>query len=122
MPLSRPTSDSRTLVTAAIKALRAIHKPGFRYAKAGVVLFDLQSEQASPASLDLFDDEPEDESSVPTRGLMATLDAINVRFGRDSVGIASASARNARSNHASRQERRSPRYTTRLDEVVVARA
>jgi len=122
LPLSRPTSDSRTLVTAAIKALRAIHKPGFRYAKAGVVLFDLQSEQAGPASLDLFDDEPEDESSVPTRGLMATLDAINVRFGRDSVGIASATARNARSSHASRQERRSPRYTTRLDEVVVARA
>ena len=121
LPLSRPTADSRTLVTAAIKALRAIHRPGYRYAKAGVVLIDLQSDRADQASLDLFDDAEED-SPVAGRGLMATLDAINVRFGRDSVGIASATKRGAQSSHASRQERRSPRYTTRLDEVVVARA
>jgi Domain of unknown function (DUF4113) len=40
----------------------------------------------------------------------------------DAVGIASAAKRSLRSTHASRQERRSPRYTTRLDEVLVARA
>jgi DNA polymerase V len=55
---------------------------------------------------------------------MATVDALNERFGLDAVSIASSAKKgtSARSAHASRQERRSPRYTTRLEEVVVARA
>ena len=56
------------------------------------------------------------------RDLMPTIDALNQRFGRDSVGVASAARIAPRSAHASRQERRSPRYTTRLDEIVTARA
>jgi DNA polymerase V len=56
------------------------------------------------------------------RDLMATLDALNDRFGRGAVGLASAAGKRRRSAHVSRQERRSPRYTTRLDEVVVAKA
>ena len=54
--------------------------------------------------------------------LMATLDALNERFGRDAVGIASGVRKTARSTHSARQERRAPLYTTRLDEVLVAKA
>jgi len=121
LPLPRPTADTRTLVNAAVTALRGIHKPGYPYAKAGVMLVELQSDKQEQTSLHLFD-EPEEVQPDGRRDLMATLDALNERFGRDAVGIASAVKRSARSTHASRQERRSPRYTTRLDEVIVARA
>jgi len=121
LPLPRPTADTRALVNAAITALRGIHKAGYRYVKAGVMLVELQSTKQEQTSLELFD-EPEAMQPDGRRDLMATLDALNERFGRDAVGIASAAKRSSRSTHASRQERRSPRYTTRLDEVLVARA
>ena len=121
LPLPRPTADTRALVNAAVTALHGIHKPGYRYVKAGVMLVELQSCKQEQTSLDLFD-EPEEMQPDGRRDLMATLDALNERFGRDAVGIASAAKRSSQSTHASRQERRSPRYTTRLDEVLVARA
>jgi len=121
LPLPRSTADTRALVNAAVMALRAIYKPGYRYVKAGVMLVELLSSKQEPTSLELFD-EPEHLQPDGRRNLMATLDALNERFGRDSVSIASSAKRSARSTHASRQERRSPRYTTRLDEVIVARA
>jgi DNA polymerase V len=121
LPLPRPTADTRALVNAAVTALRGIHKAGYRYVKAGVMLVELQSTQQEQTSLDLFD-EPEEVQPDARRDLMATLDALNERFGRDAVGIASSAKRSAPSAHTSRQERRSPRYTTRLDEVIVAKA
>ncbi|MEO7337023.1 MAG: Y-family DNA polymerase [Caldimonas sp.] len=121
LPLPRSTSDTRTLVTAAVTALRAIYQPGYRYAKAGVMLVELQSSKQKATSLHLFD-EADEVQPDGRRDLMATLDALNERFGRDAVGIASAGRKSARSQHASRQERRSPRSTTRLDEIIVARA
>lgn len=121
LPLPRPTSDTRVLVVAAVRALRGIYRPGYRYVKAGVMLVELQSETQEQASLSLFD-EPEPVQPDGRRDLMQTIDALNERFGRDSVGVASASRRAQRSAHASRQERRSPRYTTRFDEIVTARA
>jgi DNA polymerase V len=121
LPLPRPTADTRALVNAAVTALHGIHKPGYRYVKAGVMLVELQNCKQEQTSLDLFD-EPEEMQPDGRRDLMATLDALNERFGRDAVGIASSAKKSSRSTHASRQERRSPRYTTRLDEVLVARA
>jgi DNA polymerase V len=121
LPLPRATADTRALVNAAVTALRAIYRPGYRYAKAGVMLVELQGDRQESTSLDLFE-RPEAVQPDGRRDLMATLDALNHRFGRDAVGIASATKRSERSRHASRQERRSPRYTTRLDELIVARA
>ena len=122
LPLPRPTADTRALVIAAVKALRSIYKPGYRYLKAGVMLVDLQSSRQEPTDLDLFHEPDQDVQPDGRRDLMATLDALNHRFGLDAVSIASSAKRSARSAHASRQQRRSPRYTTRLDEVIVARA
>ncbi len=121
LPLPRPTADTRLLVSAAVRALRSIYRPGYRYAKAGVMLVDLQSDTQDQAPLDLFD-EPEPVQPDGRRDLMQTIDALNERFGRDSVGVASASQRAPRSAHASRQDRRSPRYTTRFDEIPSAKA
>ena len=41
VPLRSPTSDTPALATAAAHALRMIYRPGFVYAKAGVMLLDL---------------------------------------------------------------------------------
>ena len=53
---------------------------------------------------------------------MGALDALNQRFGRGAVDVASAAPRSAGSGYVAKQERRSPRYTTRLDEIPTASA
>jgi len=39
--LPRPTNDTRILAGTAIAAINSLYKPGFRYVKAGVMLFDI---------------------------------------------------------------------------------
>ena len=56
---------------------------------------------------------------------MAAMDVLNRRFGRDSVRIGSATLASHDTDvrsWATRQERRSPRYTTRWDEMPVVKA
>ena len=86
MPLRRPTADTATLVTAALAGLKAIYQPGFNYAKAGVMLMDLQAETVHQGEL-VFDD---GRDIGGRSALMATLDELNQRFGRGTVLMASA--------------------------------
>ncbi len=69
LPLPRPTADTRALVNAAVTALRGIHKVGYRYVKAGVMLVELQSTDQEQTSLDLLD-EPEEVQPDGRRDLM----------------------------------------------------
>ena len=46
-----PTSDSFALIRQAVGAGRSIWKPNTRYAKAGVILLDLQAERDAPRDL-----------------------------------------------------------------------
>lgn len=121
LPLTRPTADSRQLIAAAVRALSAIYRPGFNYVKAGVMLVDLQPEGRDQGELDLFASEaiaePRDRSH-----LMDALDALNKRFGRGAVSVASAVRHDSAGGYTARQERRTPRYTTRLDEIPRALA
>jgi DNA polymerase V len=123
--LVRPTDDTRTIIATALRALTEMYRPGFNYLKAGVMLVDLQPQGQMQGELDLFSAEVPSPASTrcrqPSR-VMEAVDALNRRFGRGAVGIASASHAVDTPKHAGRQERRSPRYTTRLDEVPVARA
>jgi DNA polymerase V len=49
---------------------------------------------------------------------MGALDALNQRFGKGAVSVASAARLEAGGSvAAAKQEWRSPRYTTRLDEI-----
>lgn len=116
VPLRRPTADSTLLVAAAVCGLKAIYRPGFNFIKAGVMLRDLHSSSVHQAELDL---EPE-----PTaRGeLMATLDKLNDRFGRGTVILASAGLEGKNRTWAMRQNLLTPQYTTRWDDMPVAKA
>jgi len=124
VPLVRPTADTRLLIGAAVRALEGMYRSGFNYLKAGVMLMDLQPEGHQQGELDLSSGTHEPEGSVPRRDrshLMGALDALNRRFGRGAVAVASA-ARQGHSGYAAKQERRSPRYTTRLEEIPTVRA
>jgi len=125
LPMVRPTADTRLLICAAVRALEGMYRPGFNYVKAGVMLVDLQPQGQEQGELDLFAG-TRPGVVVPQRDrtrLMGTLDELNRRFGRGAVAVASASHHHGpHRGHAARQERRSPRYTTRLGEIAVARA
>ena len=115
--LGVPTSDTKQIVGAAITALKSIFEPDYLLAKAGVILMDL-----SPASLIqedlLFAQEERDQSP-----LMEAMDTINARFGRGTLHVASlADERVQAAKWRPKQQNRSPRYTTRLDEVPIVRA
>jgi len=134
VPLVRPTSDTRLLAAAAADIARREFKAGFNYAKAGVMLLDLRSAGAAlhqQASDDLFSPAMDPQQrSLPGGGqsrpaLMEAMDALNHRFGRDAVRLGSTVVASNGAEVASwstRQERRSPRFTTRWDEMPVVRA
>ena len=124
LPLPRPSADSRVVVAAAVRAVQQLYRPGFRYAKAGVMLVDLQPQGQQQGELDLFGSGTPAPAadSADTHRLMDTLDALNRRFGQGAVAVASAQHQARNGQHAGRQQRRSPRYTTRLGEIATVRA
>ncbi len=121
LPLLRPTADTRRIVRAALEALEGIFRPGFNYAKAGVMLVDLRPAGHGQAEPGLFDEPDEVAHTERTHGrLMSAMDTLNRRFGRGAVGVASALEPVVHRAYQSRRERMSPRYTSRLDEIPVA--
>ncbi len=128
IPLIRPSADTRELVQAALAGLQALYRPGYLYAKAGVMLLDLQADTTVQGELDLLA-QPGDVSTESlkqqSQALMQTFDRLNDRFGRNTVHMASAGITNKRTDQrawAMKQERMTPRYTTRWDEMPVVRA
>ncbi len=85
--LPHPTSDTAELIGHATAALRRIYRQGPHYAKCGVMLTELIPQGTGQP--DLFDTRDEDRS----RSLMAALDAINRRMGRDTVFYAGSGIR-----------------------------
>ena len=111
-----PTADSLSLINAAMSGLERIYRPGFGYAKAGVMLFDLEAEDRLQGSLLV----PENAERRQRRErLMASLDAINRRFGRDAVAFGAQGLGEAPWHM--RREHCSPRLTTDWKELPLAR-
>jgi DNA polymerase V len=123
VPLRRSTADTGTVVQAAMLGLQSIFRPGFKYAKAGVMLLDLNSDlpEHQQGELDLDGDQPAGIQEEKVR-LMSALDAVNQRYGKGTLKIGSAGFDGSRSVWAMKQERRTPGYTTCLEEIAVARA
>jgi DNA polymerase V len=117
VPLRRPTSDSAELVSAAVAGLKVIYRPNFKFAKAGVMLLDLQADSLLQAELDL-DVQCKDGRS----DLMGALDRVNYRYGRGTIMIASTGTGADRRSWTMKQERRTPAYTTCWKDMPVVRA
>lgn len=117
VPLRRPTSDTGDLVAAAVMGLRSIYRPGYKLAKAGVMLLDLQDATNEQFELALEDD------GAPNRNrLMKALDTVNDRFGKGALQMASAGI--AKENHlwSMKQQRKTPCYTTNWKDILEVRA
>lgn len=107
VPLPAPSSDTGHLTELACAIVRHLYKPGHNYAKAGVMLMDLQSDSTEQLSLGLGSEGPE----TRTR-LMTALDSINSKWGRGTLHLASTGTAGKAKTWAMKQERKTPGYTT----------
>jgi DNA polymerase V len=110
--LPYPTNDTSMIVRAALGATERLYQPGYSYHKAGVMLLDLSDGAIAQGSL--FVDDSQRERSWR---LMEAIDRLNHRFGAGTVRWA---AEGLQQGWGMRGEWRSPRFTTRWDELVVA--
>jgi DNA polymerase V len=114
--LPQPTADTTALAEIACAIVRDVYRPGFCYAKAGVLLLELQPAAQQQLALGLGD-EP-----LPERArLMEALDHVNDRWGRGTLQLASAGTAGARRLWEMKQQRKTPSYTTDWQGLVVAR-
>ncbi|MCX7192684.1 MAG: Y-family DNA polymerase [Proteobacteria bacterium] len=112
IPLAEPTDDTRVLCHAALSGLRQIYRSGYTYQKAGVTLSGIIAASDRPRTL--FDD-----VAAPSAALMATIDGINRRMGSGTIRLL---GEGIKKNWAMKRGNRSPRYTTELTELAVAKA
>jgi DNA polymerase V len=113
VPLPHATDDTLLIGRAATAGLKAIYKESYRYKKSGVMLMQLMPKAERLATL--F----EDVDAIARRvRLNETVDRINARFGRRTVGLAGAGLTK---RWAMRSENRTPAYTTRWDELPMVR-
>lgn len=110
------TCNTNALISAVSKGLRAIYRPGFKYAKAGVCLLDIQSASQAAGQLGLFDC-PSSTSGLVRNKLMSVMDSLNDRYGRATVLTAQALAQDD-APWRMKQERMTPAYTTDWNQVV----
>jgi DNA polymerase V len=108
--LTPMTDDTRDLAAAARRCVEVAWRDGFAFVRAGVILDDLR---AGPHPAPTLFEAPRPGSAA----LAAAVDALNARFGRGAVLPAAALV--GRRAWEQRAARRSPRYTTRLDELPV---
>jgi DNA polymerase V len=98
--------------------LRAIYQPGFKLAKAGVMLMELTP--ASQQQFELCLEEP--EAGRDKARLMQALDSVNDRWGRGSIKVGSATIGRVPRAWSMKQQRRTPAYTTEWDDMPIARS
>jgi DNA polymerase V len=106
----RPTCDTRDITDAVLRVFGKIWRDGYSWRKAGVLLLDLTAPSAVPTTLFDAIEQPD--------GLMEAIDQINARFGRGKARLGLA-GKNA--EWRMRQENLSPSYTTRWNELPVAK-
>ncbi|MCC6683412.1 MAG: Y-family DNA polymerase [Phycisphaeraceae bacterium] len=118
--LSVPSFDTREIAAAAIYGLRRIYDPRHSYKKTGILLHRLL--KRSNIQPHLFDH----RDQAKTYRLMTVFDRINRDHGRATIRIAAAKSFDLMPGRTvawqGRCERRSPRYTTRWDELPRAMA
>lgn len=112
MPLPVATQDTAELIRSALQGIERLFRHGSRYKKAGVILTELVP--APQIQTHLFDRRDRERS----QRRIAAIDAINTRWGSGTIGSAAVGLQ---PRWRMRCVRRSPRSTTRWDELVVAR-
>lgn len=107
-----PSADTRDIINAAIKALRAIWREGYRYHKAGIMLSDFTDSKI--AQFDLFN---EAKPYKRSEELMLLMDNMN-RSGKFNIGFA---GKGCDTSWGMRRALLSPEYTTNINELPIAK-
>lgn len=118
VPLRRPSDDTAAIVGAALAGLRAIYQPGYRLAKAGVMLLDIQPASREQFELDLGEPVTDRDRSL----LMKAMDSVNSRWGKGTVKVGSGKVGEAPRDWGMKQDRKTPGYTTEWNDMPVAKA
>ncbi|PSR53258.1 SOS mutagenesis and repair protein UmuC [Adhaeribacter arboris] len=105
------TNSDMELIKYADIALKSIYKPGYQYKKSGVILTEILPE--NQIQFDLLDT----VDRVKHHKLMEVVDSLSGRFSRDIVKVATQGYN--KSWHL-RCERKSPCYTTSLNDIIIA--
>ena len=113
--LEEPASDTMSLSTAAIKALRRIYRKGYYYKRAGVIITEIVNERFIQRSLFV-----PDENRYKKAKVMQVVDMINTRNGNKEniVHVATYSP------DASfvKQEKKSNLYSTRMSDIIIVKS
>lgn len=111
-----PTAFTPTLIGHALSLLRGIYQQGFTYKKAGVLLTKIRPEERIQG--DLFGEFSLDQYEKHRR-FMRAVDLVNSVWGSDTLFFG---AQGLTHSWQMRQERKSPRYTTRWADLLEAYA
>jgi len=113
--LDPPTDDAARLTAATTQALEAFWEPGLEWKKAGVYLFDLSSVHCTQPGLPGMGA----GESEARRRLMAAMDDVNTRLGRDVLRLASTGFERS---WKGKSERQTDLSTTDPAQLPVAKA
>lgn len=108
LKLPFPTNSGIEIAKFACEGLDRIYRKGYHYKKAGVIIMDFKPE--NDIQLTLFEN-----SNPKHRQLMQVMDRLNMVFGQQKIRLASQDQNRV---WKMKQERLSPRYTTRLSDVI----
>ncbi len=111
LQLDFPTNNSSLIVKKAAEGVRRIFRSGYRYKKAGIILYELHSASSVRGLLD-YDRE---RSEL----LMKSLDSINLRYGNSTLRLA---AEGIKKKWSMKRKKISPCYTTRFDELMIVKS
>lgn len=108
-----PTSITSELTKYALKGFEQIFRESYLYQKVGVMLTELIPENT--AQFGLFDDQDRVKGNIATQ----TMDAINQKFGSNTLTVASSGNKR---NWSMKREHLSPRYTTYWNDLPTVKA
>ncbi|MBB4062629.1 DUF4113 domain-containing protein [Salinibacter ruber] len=115
--LPEHTARASAFAKASRRLLEPIYQGGHGYKKAGVCLYDIRPSR--PHQESLFG-----QGRKEGEDLMEAVDQINRKHGKGAVGLAAAGLPEGKGNlgreWTMKRQKRSPRYTTRWDELPVA--
>ena len=103
------TDDTQEMLSYILRVLKKIYKKGYYYKKAGIILSGIIP--THHVQCDMFDTKDRGKSRV----MMNTIDSINKKIGRDSIRYASQGYYR---KWKLKQERLSPCYTTRWNDLL----
>lgn len=110
--LDMPASSTQEVVSAALKALKLIWKPGFEYKKAGVVVFDIVNRDERQLTLFETDSAKKEKQDV----LSQVMDNVNVSSGQNVLRV--ATQRHGHYADGIRREHASRLFSTDWDSII----